>query len=331
MIRTKSIFSKVNEIPDTWIFEYYLSIPKLTGQDVNIKSIWNPKDKNPSFFVYYNNTKGKYLFKDFSVDKGGDGVDLVKIHFNLPNRNAAAEKIVKDYNDFTLDSGEYKVTEFKVKSRYKVKEYQVRNWTKVDEKYWMQFKINSKILEHFNVSPISHYTLYQPDTNNEMKVVASKIYGYFKRDGELYKIYQPGNERYKFFNVGKHIQGMDQLTFEKDYLVICSSMKDLLAFHKLGFTNAEGIAPDSENTLIPERIIVGLKERYKSICTLFDNDEAGIRAMLKYKDRYQLNGVHLKLEKDLADSVQAHGINNTRIHLYPILTKALTGTIKLLP
>ena len=84
--------------------------------------------------------------------------------------------------------------------------------------------------------------------------------------------------RYKFFKAADYIQGVDQLTFEKDYLVICSSLKDLLTFHNLGFTNAECIAPDSENTLIPERIIVGLKERYKNICTLFDNDEAGIRA-----------------------------------------------------
>jgi hypothetical protein len=34
------------------------------------------------------------------------------------------------------------------------------------------------------------------------------------------------------------------------------------------------------------------------------------------------------MEKDIADSVKEHGINNTRIVLYPLLTKVLTGTAK---
>ena len=330
MIRTKSLLRQTTtEIPNTWIFEHYLSIPKLTGQDLKMKSIWNANDKNPSFFIFYKD--GQYLFKDFSVDKGGDGIQLVKILFDLKSRNEAMKKIIRDYNDFVLDGGEHKVTNFKVKSKYKVKDFKLRNWNIVDEKYWSQFKINSKLLERFNVNPISSYTLHQPDTDNELNIMGSRIYGYFRKDGTVYKIYQPGNDKYKFFKAADYIQGTDQLTFDKPYLVICSSMNDLLAFHKLGFTNAECIAPDSENTMIPKHVILKLKESYKSVCTLFDNDEAGVRSMLKYKDKYGLRGVHLKLEKDLADSIKEHGLTNTRIHLYPILSKALTGTIKYLP
>ena len=43
-------------------------------------------------------------------------------------------------------------------------------------------------------------------------------------------------------------------------------MKDGLAFSKLGFKNAEFIAPDSENSLLPEKVINQLKEKYQKIC-----------------------------------------------------------------
>ena len=71
-----------------------------------------------------------------------------------------------------------------------------------------------------------------------------------------------------------------------------------------------------------------LKSKYVKICTLFDNDAAGLKSMLQYEAEYQLPYVHLQMEKDIADSVKEHGINNTRIVLYPLLTKVLTGTAK---
>lgn len=326
MIRTKTINDLVNDVPDTWIFENYLCIPKLTGQDVVMKSLWNPKDKNPSFKIFYKDDK--YLFKDFSVGKGGDGVQLVKLMFNFKSRSDAIRKVLKDYKEFINNGGTHKVQEIIPVSRFKVKSFDLRNWVASDAAYWTQFNISSNTLKHFNVSPLSSYTLWREDTKEEMNIVGSRIYGYFRDNGTVYKIYQPGNQKYKFFKAADYIQGVDQLTFKKDYLVICSSLKDLLTFHNLGFTNAECIAPDSENTMIPKHVILKLKEAYKSVCTLFDNDEAGVRSMQKYKDMYDISGVHLKLEKDLADSVKAHGIVNTRIHLYPILTKALTGKSK---
>lgn len=328
MIRTKTKNDLVNAIPDTWIFEHYLSIPKLTGQDVVMKSLWNSQDKNPSFKIFYKDDK--YLFKDFSVGKGGDGVQLVRLLYNLNSRDSAIRKVLKDYKEFTKAGGKHEVQEIISVSRFKVKSFNLRNWTASDAAYWVQFNINSNILNHFNVNPLSSYTLWREDTKEEINIVGSRIYGYFRNDGTVYKIYQPDNNKYKFFKAADYIQGVDQLTFEKDYLVICSSMKDLLTFNNLGFKNAECIAPDSENTMIPKHVILKLQGTYKAVCTLFDNDEAGVRSMQKYKDAYGLSGVHLKLEKDLADSVKAHGVVNTRIHLYPILTKALTGKSKYL-
>lgn len=323
--------SSVAEVPREWVFEYYLNIPALHGQDLKIKSPFNPGgDKLPSFFVYYSQTGSKYMFKDFSTDRQGDGVTLVKELFNLKTRGEAAHKVIEDYNKYMLDNpGVQKLREFKAEERYKVAAFTPRHWNKMDEKFWTSFKISSKLLAYYNVQPLKDYTLVKDKGNGkkEARVMDQTImYGYFRADGTLYKIYQP-YIRTKFIKVQEYIQGTDQLMYDKKYLIICSSLKDLMAFSRLNIKNAECVAPDSENVPIPERIIESYKQKYQGVCTLFDNDPAGIRSMNKYKKLYDIPFVHLELEKDIADNVKEHGIVNTRIHLYPLLTKVLTGKI----
>ena len=109
------------------------------------------------------------------------------------------------------------------------------------------------------------------------------------------------------------------------YLVICSSYKDLIDFDTLGYSNAEAVAPNSENTLIPENVISAYKLKYKKICTLFDNDAAGIASMDKYQNRYNIPGVHLKLSKDLSDSIRDHGIHKVKEILTPLLKEVLSN------
>jgi len=329
MLRTTSRVSSVNEVPREWVFEHYLELAeKLTGQDVKMKSIFNPSDKNPSFFVYYARNKKKYMFKDFSTDDQGDGTHLVQLMFKLTTRGEAAHKIIEDYNSFVLSDGDdYSDRVFKLRQKYKVTGFSLRNWTKLDQIYWTRFKIGSVLLEQFNVKPLKTYTMTKSEDGEERVLTMSgtRIYGYFRNDGTLYKIYQPMSKANKFIKVVNYIQGAEQLTYEKPFLVICSSLKDMMAFTKLRFKNAEVIAPDSENIIISEANMKKLKSKYKAICTLFDNDDAGKKSMRKYKEAYGIPYVHLDLEKDLADCIEQHGINNTRIHLQPLLTKALRG------
>ena len=333
MLRTKSIVSSIADIPREWVFENYLTLPEqLHGQDIKIKSPFNRGEKNPSFVVYYSSTKYRYMFKDFSTDRQGDGVALVKNLFNLATRGETAHKTIEDYNRYVLsDPSTHRIKEFKIQQKYKVTSFTPRHWNVLDEKFWMAFRIGSKLLTHYNVQPLMDYTLTKAEDNGKKKTLlmnGMQMYGYFRADGTLYKIYQPYTRENKFIKVVDYIQGTDQLTGDVPYLVICSSLKDLMAFTKLRFRNAEAIAPDSENTLISERVINQYREKYTSICTLFDNDPAGIKSMTKYKEKYAIPFVHLELEKDMADNIKEHGINNTRIHTYPLLTKALTGKTK---
>ena len=327
MIRTKSIISSVNEIPREWVFEFYLKCEKLCGQDVKIKSVFSTEDKTPSMFVYYCKTAGYYKFKDFSAGKSGDGTTFVQEYFKLTTRGEAAHKMIEDYNQYILtDKEDYSVREFKVQQRYKVSTFETRSWTTLDQKYWTKFHIGSKKLAKYNVVPLSSYKMTKEEDGEtkELNVVGRHyIYGYFRTDGTLFMIYQPMVKECKFIRIKDYIQGTDQLTFKVPYLIITSSYKDLMDFDTLGYSNAESVAPNSENTLIPEHIISAYKLKYKSICTLFDNDKAGIDAMAKYKEKYGIPGVHLELSKDLSDSIRDYGIHKVKEILTPLIKEQL--------
>ena len=323
MLRTKNIISSIYEVPVEWIFENYLTLPaKLSGQDVKIKSVFNPKDNTPSMFIYHSRTANKYKYKDFSTGKQGDGIELVKELFFLPKRFDAALKIINDYNEFTLSNGSFNVKEFTVHSKYELHSVQQRNWTESDSEYWTEYKIGSKLLEHYNIQPLESFTLKKQQAD-DIVIRSTKIYGYFRTDGSIYKIYQPLMTDRKFFKVKNYIQGTDQLTYAVPYLVICSSLKDIMAFNKMGFKNAECIAPDSENVMLSKEVVEKLLKRYKKVVTLFDNDQAGITSMIKYNKEFGIRGAHLKLENDLADCIKIHGIDNTREHLQPLLKRTL--------
>ncbi len=127
----------------------------------------------------------------------------------------------------------------------------------------------------------------------------------------------------KFIKVANYIQGSEQLKGH-DYLVIASSLKDLMALKSLKLS-IDVVAPDSENTMIKNEVIEEYSRRYKKIITIFDNDDAGLRAMKKYQEHYDIPYVHLKMSKDLADAVKDFGPREVMINLVPLITKHITN------
>jgi DNA primase len=127
----------------------------------------------------------------------------------------------------------------------------------------------------------------------------------------------------KFIKIQNYTQGMDQLKYDSKYLLIVSSLKDLMSFKKLGISNIECIAPDSENTMIGESVIGRLQEKYSKMLVLFDNDEPGFKAAQRYTDKYSITSITLDMSKDLSDSVKDHGIEAVRDKLLPLLKQAL--------
>jgi hypothetical protein len=328
MISTSKLIGDISQVPRHWVFEYYLNLSdKLVGQDVKILSVFNRKDKVPSMCVYMDVGTGYYKFKDFSSGFQGDHIELVKNLFSLPSRYIALKKIVDDYQEYVTNNTTHVVTDIKFHDRYKVVDYEMRHWNNLDQKFWMSFQIGSKLLDYYNVVPLEYFKMEKEEesgTVSSITIQKNYIYGYFRNDGSLYKIYMPKTLDKKFIKVANYIQGLDQLSFEKDYLVITSSLKDLMAFRKLGYKNAEAIAPDSENSMIPESIINKLKPHYKSICVLFDNDSAGINSAEKYQEKYGFKYIVFPVEKDLSDAVKAIGIVKVKEQLFSYLKTALT-------
>ena len=326
MISTKNVIDDLKCLPREWVFEYYLNLKeRLSGQNVKIPSVFNIKDKVPSMVIYYNAGSRYYKFKDFSSGKQGDNIELVQELFNL-TRQQAVVKIMNDYQEYVTLNGTVKLPEFKIHDKFKVSDFEMRTWNTLDEKYWLGYKIGSRILEKYNVVPLKFFTMEREETDGVVTSFTFSnpyMYGYFRNDGSLYKIYTPKNTEKKFIKVENYIQGLEQLKYDCKYLLITSSLKDLMSFDTLSIGNIESIAPDSENTMISETVIKQLKSRYSKIIILFDNDEPGIKAAQKYKEKYGLDYVILPLEKDLSDSVKVYGVNEVKEKLFPLLKQVL--------
>lgn len=327
MISTKNLVSDLRDVPREWVFEYYLNLKeRLVGQDIKMLSAFNAKDKVPSMFIYTDATSGFYKFKDFSSGNQGDNIELVKALFNLPSRGHATNKIINDYQEFLSHNDAPVTLEFKFHDKFKVVDFEMRHWNSQDSKFWTSFRISSTLLAKYNVVPLAYFTMEKKEENGSItsfKFNKPYVYGYFREDGELYKIYMPKNLDKKFIKVQNYVQGLDQLTYESKYLVITSSLKDLMCFNKLGIGNVECIAPDSENTMIGESVMGKLSRHYFNVIVLFDNDEPGIKAAQRYQDKYGFNYVVLDMSKDLSDSVKDHGIEAVRDRLLPLLKQAL--------
>lgn len=323
MISTKSIVTSESQVPSYWVFQYYLNLSeKLKGQDLKIKSIWNSSEKTPSMCLFVDRRQMQYAFKDFSSGKYGNKINLVQELFGL-DYSGAVDKIINDYNKYKKNSKEEDI-EFNLQSKWELDNVVVRKWTQHDANFWLAFRIGKTMLEKYRVKPIEKYSMARNEDGiiNKITIEGEGIYGYYDKNDALYKIYQPFKKKHKFHKLFSHVQGLDQLEFNQPFLVICSSLKDAMTLKGFGY-NLEVIAPDSENTVIKPEIINTIKPKYKSIITLFDNDQAGKKAIEKYHELYGIHGTFLTLSKDISDAVKEHGFDAVHQHLKPLLKQTL--------
>jgi DNA primase len=124
--------------------------------------------------------------------------------------------------------------------------------------------------------------------------------------------------------VGSYVQGWEQLN-KHDHLLITSSLKDVMAIKSLKL-NIDVIAPDSENTILKEDVIQSIKKRFKKVIVMFDNDEAGIKAMQSYKEKHPFIEITLlPMSKDVSDSIKDFGAKEVLNKLVPILDKKINN------
>lgn len=325
MISTKFLVQTWRDIPETWIFEYFCKLDvKLEGQDIKFKSVFNPTEKTPSMCLFFSKDKNRYLFKDFSTGKSGTAIKLVQ-ELHQEDFSRTCTRVISTYNDYVLQNNgvEHKITDFKVKSKYKVTGVEERQWNQADKTYWQQFYLPSQSLDLYCIRPLDSYKMTKEGDGetNSLEIRGQFLYGFFQKDGTLYKIYQPKNKQYKFIKVKDYRMGSEQLE-GKPLLIICSSLKDGMVIRSL-CPNTDIVVPDSENTLIKEPEIQEYRKKYKYIFTMFDNDPAGIDAMKKYKEVYGLDFLYYDSEKDIADAVKVNGVKKTREKLLILITKKM--------
>lgn len=306
MFTTKNYEINVKQINHIWIFWHYynnhtkgrkINIEEFNGGNIKVLSIFN-NEKTPSLVFYCKNSK--YKFKCFSTGIQGDAIDFIINLYKKPYITCC-NLILKDYNSrkeiITYNS---EPTE----DNFKILNYKISNFNNYDKDFWTPYCINTKILRKYNVKPMSSIVYSKKSKVVEKSLI--KTYGYFTKFEELYKIYQPLNKNCKFLILNnKVIQGEDQLE-GFNYLLITSSLKDIMGIKTISNINLDIIAPNSENTLLNSNKIIEYKKKYEKILTLMDNDKVGKTAALKYKNLYNIDYIFLK-EKDPTDTIKKLG------------------------
>lgn len=260
----RDILSKISEED---ILYFYLGIRKLP---IVIHSPLR-KDANPSFGLYYS-SGGKIRFKDFATGERGSLIELLMRYLNK-----TFPQVLEDIY-YNLDPLSTIAHSLKYKKEYKPSSLQIkvkiRPWKEWDKEYWSSYGISKKFLEFSRTFPISHIFLYKEDGSVTTITADKYSYAYFEfKDGiPTYKIYQPFSTSLKWIN--KHTSDVwdlwEQLPKEGDILIITSSRKDAMCiWHNTGIPST---CLQAESFLPKESVINELKNRFKSIFVLYDND-----------------------------------------------------------
>ena len=266
-LHTNVILGKITEYD---IFVYYCPNFKSIGKKF-ISDI--RQDSSPTVYITMYN--GKLLYKDFgNSEHTFDCFHYVKYKYNCSFIEAL--KIIDcDFNlklsstieaqKFTMGIMAYKHKDLPQFSKKDVIiRKKSRQWTREDANFWSKYLVSKKILIKFAVEPISYFWI------NEARFTCKSVSYAFKFKNR-YKIYSPYEHTNKWLsNTNKtDVQGFDQLPDTGERLIITSSLKDVMCLYAAGYN---AIAMQSEMQIPDEKLISELKQRFKKIDILYDND-----------------------------------------------------------
>ena len=297
------------------LMEYYLHLPVKKGL---FRSPLR-RDKQPTC-SFYRNKSGTLIFKDFATGQHLNVFDVVQSIFKCDYFESL--RIIA--NDFGIvrdsalrkNPGKINLNPIKIKDKEISKiQIEVQEFTDSELKWWGKYGISKDILRRFDVYSCKHVFL-----NDQLFAKSQQhcpIFGYYgkKYHGlELWRCYFPKRTSFRFITnwPSKKIQGYDQLPKKGKLLVITKSMKDSMCLYSCGIT---ACAPNSENLFIPDKVLEDLKNRFKNIVVLYDNDRPGLYNMAKIrKEHPELTYVFIPKKygsKDISDFYRDHGRKET--------------------
>jgi hypothetical protein len=260
-----------NNIDDLNLLNKYMGINKVPVL------ICSPlrQDRNPSFALFYD-SNGKIRYKDFATGETGNVFDMLCKAWNVSYMDMMRTLINDDWTSAMMSQDAPKRQRRNSDTMIEVK---VRRWLKHDMDYWKSYGISKKFLDFAEVYPISHIFFIKDDKTDVIDADKNAYVYVERRNGVVYKkIYQPlcKNKRYKWFSKmnGGIISLWDKIPETGDLLAICSSLKDALCLWEN--TGIPSIALQGEGYSMNNDVSDMLKERYKDVVVIFDNDKAGI-------------------------------------------------------
>jgi hypothetical protein len=316
----ENILARVSEID---IFRHYCN--NFVRPGVNFCSDLR-KDSQPSCRI--DNYQGRIYYKDFAEKGALSCIDYVMKKYHC-NYITALDIVNKDFQ-LNLD-GDYVQKEVTKKAVINNEQYPGRyaehSEIRVQYKEWEEIHINyiksyyldyRRVSTFFRVNPIAWYWINGKQFR--AKKLAFAYYFGIKDNMYKYKLYQPGQVKYKWtHNLDNTvIQGLSQLPNSGEGIVITKAYKDVWCYDLF---NIPSIAPPAEGWEIPDTIMDNICERFPVRIVQYDWDRTGIGGMNRLKRRYGvipipiLQGNHSRLiksdrywnSKDFSDYLQKDG------------------------
>lgn len=282
-------------------------------------------DDNPSFVVFastkdLDRKEFEYVWMDKATGQAGTIFQLIKLlHPTIKSINQVYQLIA---SDFGLNGGKEIIAEKIVlyaappPVSIKIRPHSIP-FTSKGRDYWDKLRINKEVNEIFHTTQIDYFWSY------EFQLAPTGCYDptFCYRVGGYYQIYSPSvAKKDKFRNdlPEGYFFGYLQLPPRGKKLIIDKSMKDVKVDYVMGYP---AVAGKSETTMIPEKKMLELKDRFDEIYLTLDPDPTGIAQTENYVKKYPwLKPRFLTQAKDKSDLVLKLGFEQAETIINNLLT-----------
>lgn len=274
-------------------------------------------EKTPSFKILYH--KGRLKWIRFGlVDRLSSPLDFVMMKYNISVQDAIRKIYLEVKGDVNLIHNRLEVPVFKQSIKY------TDDWENFELDYWKDYHVYRDTLDKFNVYPCTAYWI--GNIKWHYSKLKDPLFVYLHSE-ESWTGYRPlaidKENKFRKYNISKHIMGLNNLPKLGKDLFITSSYKDIMV---LDIINIPAIAPHTEKSLLDIELIKDLKLRFKNIYVAYDNDETGISSSIELTKNYGLKYWNVPKScigcKDPSDLVKKEGIENLKQLIYGRINKS---------
>ena len=294
------------------------------------------KDEHPSFRIYSPDGQ-KVRYYDYATQDKGGIIDLIMRLYGCTYE----ETLERIYLDLVKNNGRkpaipqiISTTPSKtIREEYStIVRTQMRKWEEYDFEYWDSYGVPRNWLEHADIYPISF--IFLVFDNGYIKTIKADKYAYTfieRKEGRITeKVYQPFNQNGYKWRSGHDKSVWDlwtKLPKKGKTLIITSSRKDALCIWAQ--TGIPSICLQSETTSVNPKVIDELKERFKKIFILYDNDFTKERNVgridgMKLAEEFKIEQIEIPEVykcKDTSDLYHTYGGDTVRKIIYYLTRK----------